>query len=96
MASIFNRHDTQGSHIGASNAVAGCMMATAATFPYLTVYFMGVVPVRLFLIVGGYFVYDMYQSNRSLTAIQQGKINNIGHVCGSLFGLFYWLRYVRR
>jgi len=73
--------------LGASGAVNSLGVVFACAQPYSTVLIMGIVPAPVWLVVSGYFVYDLYGSvNRS-----RDGVSHAGHIGGALFGAAFFI-----
>lgn len=73
--------------LGFSGAVMGVGSLAACLYPRTTFLIYGIVPVPLWLLMGGYFVYDGYYLNSQASNVGHG-----GHIGGVLFGLAYFAR----
>jgi membrane associated rhomboid family serine protease len=71
--------------IGASGMVMGLGAAAACLKPHQKFYIWGVLPVPLWLLIGGYFVFD-YTSLES-----NSGTSHEGHLGGLAFGLLYYV-----
>ena len=72
--------------IGASGMVMGLGSAAAMLAPRQTMLLFGILPVPLWGLMAGYFVYDAFYLGK------QSRVAHSGHVGGAIFGAgFYWL-----
>lgn len=85
-----NTYRSQGA-LGASGIVMGVGAAAATIFPRASIYLYGIVPVPLWLLIGGYFFVDSYYLDRpgSTTA-------HAGHLGGLAFGTLFALARLKR
>jgi membrane associated rhomboid family serine protease len=76
--------------LGASGAVFAVLVWAAFREPMRTVYLMFVLPIPLWLLVGGLMV-----GSELLTATVFGRAtgSTVGHLAGAAFGWFFWSRY---
>ncbi|OCL02083.1 rhomboid-domain-containing protein [Glonium stellatum] len=77
--------------LGASGAVMGMGAAAACLFPKHSVLLYGIIPVPLWLLIGGYFAFDSYYLDKPGT-----KVAHAGHLGGLCFGLVYYFLRLRR
>jgi membrane associated rhomboid family serine protease len=78
------------SALGASGAVMGLGSAAAILAPRATMLLYGIVPIPLWAIVAGYFVFDSYYLNDPLS-----RTGHAGHLGGLAFGAAYTLLKLR-
>lgn len=69
--------------------VMGLGTAAALLKPSATMLLFGVVPVPLWLLMGGYFFYDAYYLNR------MDRVGHAGHLGGLGFGVLYYMLRLR-
>ncbi|KAN0015194.1 hypothetical protein ACTFIU_001520 [Dictyostelium citrinum] len=78
--------------LGASGATSGVLMLFACLYPTMTLNIYGFIPVPAALLVAGYFAYDLYNE----VYRKQTGVCHVGHLCGGLYGLGYYLANRRR
>ncbi|EON66968.1 hypothetical protein W97_06084 [Coniosporium apollinis CBS 100218] len=76
--------------LGASGMVMGIGAAAALMRPSATMLLMGIVPVPLWALIGGYFVFDSFYLDRG------GNVAHAGHLGGLAFGVAFYLLRLRR
>ncbi|CAG8563794.1 7717_t:CDS:2 [Acaulospora morrowiae] len=80
------------SAMGASGSIMGLSSLYALTFPSSTFLIFFVIPAPAIVVVGLYAFYDIY---RTWTK-SHGNVGSAGHLAGTLFGLIYYWRKIRR
>ncbi|KAF2000460.1 hypothetical protein P154DRAFT_202829 [Amniculicola lignicola CBS 123094] len=80
----------QKSSVGFSGAVSGVAATAACMYPHTTFQLYGIIPMPLWVLVGGYFIYDGFYLNS-----RTSKISHEGHLGGGAFGLLYYLYKMR-
>ncbi|KAM9960019.1 hypothetical protein ACTFIW_007252 [Dictyostelium discoideum] len=78
--------------LGASGAISGVLMLFACLYPRMTLSIYGIIPVPAALLVSAYFAYDLYNE----VYRKQTGVCHVGHLCGGLYGLGYYLANRRR
>ncbi|KAF2278427.1 uncharacterized protein EI97DRAFT_431647 [Westerdykella ornata] len=83
--------DTQ-SGLGFSGAVMGLGLAASMMFPRTVFHVYGIIPVPLWVLMGGYLIYDGYY----LSSEKKTGVAHAGHLGGAAFGALYYLLVLRR
>ena len=84
-----NANDNEAA-LGASGVVMGLGAAASLLSPNTTMLLLGVVPVPLWLLIGGYAAYDMYYLS------EKSRIAHSGHLGGLAAGTIYYFLALRR
>jgi len=87
----FGRRDNRFG-LGFSGSVMGLGVVAAMLYPTSTVQIYGIIPVPLWVLIGGYFAYDAYY----LQSGQNTGVAHAGHLGGLAFGVLYYFLSIRR
>ncbi|KAF2099993.1 hypothetical protein NA57DRAFT_75495 [Rhizodiscina lignyota] len=77
--------------VGASGMIMGLGAAAACLTPTTTFLLFGIVPMPLWMLVGGYFLYDSYYLDS-----KDSRVGHAGHLGGLAFGVAYYALRLRR
>ncbi|ORY52857.1 rhomboid-domain-containing protein [Rhizoclosmatium globosum] len=76
---------------GASGAISASLLLYALTYPMNPINLFFFIQVPAFVGIGGYLAYDLYLA----TSGKSGVVDNAAHIGGAVFGVGYWLAFVR-
>jgi membrane associated rhomboid family serine protease len=96
---LFNRQQSMQKHhtnidnrygLGFSGAVMGVGAAAACMYPTQQFAIYGIIPVPLWVLMGGYFLYDGFYLSSENT-----RVGHAGHLGGLVFGIAYYFLSIR-